>query len=610
MKWSPDIIEKVLSAHDIVDFIGRDTLLKSSSSGQMTGLCPFPDHQEKTPSFSVSQVKQVYHCFGCGRGGNLFTYLRSHRGMSFPSAMEYLASSAGIRLDSPVKDSSFSKRQEAFKINAKVCDFYHENLLKLGSDHLVFRYLKKRGFDKNRIEKFKLGFAPLKGGLLPLFNDSEKKLMSELGLLIPKKEGGFYEMFRYRLMFPILSTMDKVLGFGARALDDTLPKYINSRDSISFHKGRTFYGLNESAGPIRAQGYALIVEGYTDFLALFQSGFQNTAATLGTALTSHHARILRRYTDKVVLFFDGDEAGSRAALRSLPLLLAEGFRVRYSALKGMDPDECLKKKGPAYLKEIISKNKDLFLHLFSTKLKSSQGADRLDMVSEMAGWLFSVKDRALREYYKRSLLDVFSPAEQKSAEAALERERQKHLKAQKRSENRSEPFSSDEKLSDSKTAADQMSPAKISLKKASQPEIYLLALILKDEGYLKYVMSNLNLEHIENTQVRKILSSLFEKYKKNAAQFQKLQAQTALRVEPEPWLQVEHHSALKSLSLEQGQIFIDDCLRRMRVHYENIRLKTQAMQLKLDGSKREGLSLIQDIKKHIIKMEKKHEIQK
>lgn len=592
MKWSSDTIDKIREAHDIVEWVGRDTALKSQSNNQYSGLCPFPDHKEKTPSFSVSAVKQVYYCFGCQRGGDIFTYFRDLKGMSFPSIVQYLAGQAGIALHQTSKDLNVSKRDDCFKMNRRACDFFHQKLLELPSTHPAVKYLKFRGYSKEIIQKFHLGYASQKGNLTQHFSSDQKKWLIEVGLV---KEKGMYDIFRHRLIFPIFSPINRVLGFGGRSLDSSLPKYINSKDSICFQKGRIFYGLNESAGAIRQQGYALVVEGYTDFLTLFQNGFRNVVATLGTALTSYHARLCKRYTDKVVLFFDGDSAGEKAALRSLPLLLAEGLRVHCSELKDMDPDECVRKHGVEFLKKTLSQNQDLFLHIFSKKLKSAKDVERLDILQYMSSFLFEVKNEVLKEYYTRRLLDIFSDSEQKMAKKALKQYRNEYLNK------KSKGF-----IEIREKQNFQSAPSKISLQSMSKSELYLLVLSLHRPSYLAYIASQLNLSKLSHSVLKKIFSVIFDRYSKDKTSFDKLLSQMTGRVEPEFWLQPVSHPVLKDLDEKEGMKLIDDCLTRVSLNYENIRLKTLVMQLKLDQSnKQKYLNQIQNIKKHILSMEKK-----
>ena len=594
MKWSSDTIDRVRSAHDIVEWIGRDTVLKGSSSDRYMGLCPFPDHQEKTPSFCVSANRQFYYCFGCSRGGNIFTYLKDLKGMNFPSAVEYLAGQAGIPLTKRESGFADSKKDLSLKLNREVCDFFHQCLLNLPPPHQAWKYLKGRGYSKEMVQQFRMGYAPLKNELTKKLG-GKKKLLIELGLA-REKNNQVFDLFRGRLMFPIISPMNKVLGFGGRSLGSSLPKYINSRESACFQKGRMFYGLNESGGMIRQKGYALVVEGYTDFLTLFQNGFQNAVAVLGTALTSHHARLLKRYTDKVILFFDGDSAGDKASLRSLPILLAEGLRVHCLELKDMDPDECIKKHGAVFLKSALSRNQDFFLHIFSKKTAGSQrDIDRLDILQSMIPYLCAVKDEVLKEYYTRRLLDMFSSAEQNMASKALKKYENKHL-----SRARSvDPFSK----------ANEQSPPveeeRFSLKQTSQTEIYLLALALHNPAYLMHIRSRLDLNQISQAGLRKVFEKIFNRYDKNQQCFSQLLSQTAGWVHPESWLYTAGHPVLKDLDGKTAIAFIDDCLKKILIDSENIRLKTLILQLKSDQSnKHKYLGQIQSIKKNILSMEK------
>ena len=249
--------------------------------------------------------------------------------MNFGEAIEYLAHKRGIALPNPSTVRPSRLNPNFFDLSEKICGFYERQIRQTSINQSIKKYLEKRGWTKEIIKSFRLGYAP-KGNVLLSFlkTPQEKKTALELGLLNRSTSGETYDNFRHRLIFPIISLRKQVVGFGARSLDDSLPKYINSRESQIFHKGQVFYGLNESARYLREKSFALVVEGYTDFLSLWQEGFKNLTATLGTALTRHHARLLKRYVDSVVLVFDGDEAGLKASERSLPLLLNEGLEVK------------------------------------------------------------------------------------------------------------------------------------------------------------------------------------------------------------------------------------------------------------------------------------------
>ncbi|MEK6554521.1 MAG: DNA primase, partial [Bdellovibrionota bacterium] len=332
MSFSKEFIEKVRDANNIIDIISEFTTLKRTGSGYM-GCCPLPGHNEKSPSFSVSEAKQVYHCFGCQRKGNIFTALQELKNYSFPEAIEYLADRANISIPRDEAKSTMtieakSTKETMLKLNKAAAAYYHNNLLDLSMDHPVRQYCARRGLTEEIIRKFHIGYATdewegLRRHLMNL--KAPVPLAEKLGLLRPRKTGeGSYDLFRNRLMFPIQNHKEEFVGFGGRVLsDEDQPKYLNSIESEVFSKGQTFYGFHESSKHIRAEEGVLVVEGYMDFLALYVAGIQNVVATLGTALTASHAKLLKRSTHNVVILFDGDAAGQRAAERSLPILLAE-----------------------------------------------------------------------------------------------------------------------------------------------------------------------------------------------------------------------------------------------------------------------------------------------
>ena len=612
MRWPPDIIDKIRSSHDLVEWVGRDTILKSQSGGQYTGLCPFADHNEKTPSFSVSSDKQVYHCFGCSRGGDIFTYFREQKGMSFPDTVKYLAEKSGISLAHNFSQTADNRKTgDDYKINELALKFFHQNLLDLPAAHAANKYLAERGYSKDIIQKFKLGYAPPKGGLSSLFEGEKKKRAAALGLLA-QGERGSYDMFRHRLIFPIISPLRQTLGFGGRCLDSSLPKYINSRDSFYFHKGRVLYGLNESAGFIRQLGYALLVEGYTDFLTLYQSGFKNSVAVLGTALTAHHSRLIKRYTNKVILFFDGDEAGGKAAVRSLPLLLEQRLRVYGVSLKDMDPDECVSKKGAEFLKTMLAQSADLFLSLFSRKITAAKNTERLEVMREAGNVLSAVKDESVKEYYESRLLDAFVPSEKKAAEFALKKGKNDGLNRDFRLKNEKEnkkPSSAASFQNQTAVTEEKEVLRRLSLKSIPKPELYLLVLALHREAYLIYIASKLKLDELSSLDLRNIFSTIFDQYEKNKSAFNRLLVKITGVVEPEYWLQAEAHPILAGLLEEDsGLKFIDDCLNRGAVKFEHTKLKNLMLQLKLDpSSAKKYLKQIQDIKKNILSMERGYE---
>jgi len=334
---------------NIVDIIGREVSLKKSGSNYM-GLCPF--HSEKTPSFSVNESKQFYHCFGCGKSGDVIGFVQEYYKLPFVEAVEKLAAENGIKL--PERRSSGPKidYDKYHGINAKAARFFYNSLGTRGNKGLA--YLKKRGLTRETITAFGLGYAPASGHALVDHLRAEGVSdddMLRLGLA-NKGRNGLYDKFRDRVMFPIISTQDKVIGFGGRAIGDYKPKYLNSPESEIFLKKNNLFGLNLTKKEIDREGRAIIVEGYMDMISLYQNGIKNVAASLGTALTLNQARLLCRYSKNIILSYDSDSAGINAALRGIDVINAAGGKPKVMHVTdGKDPDDFVKAHGKeAFLK--------------------------------------------------------------------------------------------------------------------------------------------------------------------------------------------------------------------------------------------------------------------
>ena len=341
--------EELKAQLNIVDVIGREVTLKRSGSNYM-GLCPF--HHEKTPSFSVNEGKQFYHCFGCGKSGDVIGFVQEYYKLPFMEAVEKLATENGIKL--PERRSSGPKidYEKYHGINAKAARFFYNSLGMRGNKGLA--YLKKRGLSKETITAFGLGYAPASGHALVdhLRNEGvSDEDMLKLGLANKGKEG-LYDKFRDRVMFPIISTQDKVIGFGGRAIGDYKPKYLNSPESEIFLKKNNLFGLNLTKKEIDKEQRAIIVEGYMDMISLYQNGIRNVAASLGTALTLNQARLLCRYSKNIVLSYDSDQAGINAALRGIDVISEAGGKPKVMHVTdGKDPDDYVRKHGKeAFLK--------------------------------------------------------------------------------------------------------------------------------------------------------------------------------------------------------------------------------------------------------------------
>ena len=333
---------------NIVDIIGREVTLKKSGSNYM-GRCPF--HNEKTPSFSVNEGKQFYHCFGCGKSGDVISFVQEYYKLPFMEAVEKLATENGIKLPERRSRGPKIDYDKYYGINAKAARFFYNCLGIRGNKGLA--YFRKRGLSRDTITAFGLGYAPPSGHALVdhLRNEGvTDEDMLKLGLASQGKEG-IYDRFRDRVMFPIISTQDKVIGFGGRAIGDYKPKYLNSHESEIFLKKNNLFGLNLTKKEIDKQQRAIIVEGYMDMISLYQSGVRNVAASLGTALTINQARLLCRYSKNIVLSYDSDQAGINAALRGIDVIIDAGGKPRVmNVTDGKDPDDFVKAHGrEAYL---------------------------------------------------------------------------------------------------------------------------------------------------------------------------------------------------------------------------------------------------------------------
>jgi DNA primase len=344
MRFSQETLDKVREACDIVEIIGEHATLKKSGQNYK-GLCPF--HSERTPSFVVSPSKEVYHCFGCGAGGNVFSFIMQIENLSFVEAVRSLAKRKGIEIPADRSETD-SLTQNILSAMEFAVSFYKKQL-EGPPGKKAREYLKARAIGEDVAQEFCLGYAP--SGWDNLMTAARRHftegILLQSGLLVPRESGsGAYDRFRDRLMFPILGTGGKAIGFGARAFDASEAKYLNSSDSPVFQKGSVLYGLYQNKQAIRAKESAIVVEGYTDLLSLFGNGFKNVVASCGTAFTDAQAKVLRRYTQDAILVYDGDEPGIQAARRALQVFAQAGLRIRIICLPGgSDPDSFIREKG-------------------------------------------------------------------------------------------------------------------------------------------------------------------------------------------------------------------------------------------------------------------------
>jgi DNA primase len=357
MKIPDGKIQEIRDAVNILDVVSQYVSLKARGKSHV-GLCPF--HQEKTPSFTVDPVRGFYHCFGCGAGGDVFSFVMRMEKVGFLEAVKSLADRARIALPTREQESENRETEQLYAANRVAAGFYRTCLRETVEGKRALDYITRRGFSTETLETFQIGYSPQawdglirNAGLQGL----GPEILFHAGLAVPRRDGtGYYDRFRGRLMFPVFNLSGRVVGFGARILESAegVPKYINTAETPIYRKGSILYGLYQSKTGIRRENRVLLVEGYTDMMRLFQGGYDHAVASSGTALTEGQARILSQYAQQVVLVFDGDSAGFRAALRGIDIVLAAGLHVEVAALpKGMDPDAFLLRQGPAAFARIL-----------------------------------------------------------------------------------------------------------------------------------------------------------------------------------------------------------------------------------------------------------------
>ena len=412
MRYSDDIIEEVRQKNDIVDVVSQYVRLTRRGSTYF-GLCPF--HNEKTPSFSVTPGKQMYYCFGCGAGGNVYNFIMEYENYTFGEALKHLADRAGVELPKieysrEVREKA-EQREELLEINKQAARYYYYQLRTEGGK-IGYQYLSGRGLSEETMRKFGLGYSDKFGGGLYKFLKSKgysDERLRESGLFNVDERHGMYDKFWNRVIFPIMDVNNRVIGFGGRVMGDGKPKYLNSPETKIFDKSRNLYGLNIAR--TTRKKYLILCEGYMDVISMHQAGFTNAVASLGTALTSGHASLLKRYTQEVLLLYDSDEAGIRAALRGIPILRDAGVSSRVVNLKPYkDPDEFIKNMGAEAFEERLGQASDSFMFRVSIAesefpMDEPQGQNRF--FERCAELLLELKDELERNLYIEAIVKKY-----------------------------------------------------------------------------------------------------------------------------------------------------------------------------------------------------------
>ncbi len=401
----PDhILEKVRLANDIVEVINGYFPLKRRGAN-FIALCPF--HKEKTPSFNVHPQKQIWHCFGCGAGGDVFRFVMQYENLPFADAVRRLAERAGIVLEFEDDKGGPSRNEKEllFRLHEQVAAFFHQHLLQQPANSPPRLYLQKRQIRNETVKRWQLGYSPEAWDALLRWADDKKfsaALLEAAGLALKREGGGFYDRFRGRLMFPICDEQGRVVGFSGRILTDAKdqPKYVNSPETAIFQKGKILFGLDKAKKAILDERVAIVCEGQLDTITCHENGFPNVVAPQGTAFTDQHARILKRHTDEVILMFDGDEAGQNAAVRNAEPLWELGVTLRVALLpEGEDPDSFLKQNGPAKLRELLNNAPgffDFLLQRLSRQYDARTERGKVQIADQMTPWLCRIRDPILQ----------------------------------------------------------------------------------------------------------------------------------------------------------------------------------------------------------------------
>lgn len=404
--FSESFIAQIKDAANLTVIVSEVVALEKRGRN-FQGLCPF--HSEKTPSFMVNEEKQIFHCFGCGLGGNVFTFLMQYHQLSFPEAVSDLAQRLGIplpKVDSdPLSKVTPGLKGELRAIQNQAAEFYHQMLMKGKNGQKGRDYLGYRKMNRTIANDFFLGYAPEGWDELVSFfknKPTSLSLLEQAGLIIKKEKGGFYDRFRNRLLFPIFDDRKQVIGFGGRALGQESPKYLNSPESPVFNKSQVLYGLPQAVPAIRNSKQVIVVEGYFDLLSLFLHGFHQTVATMGTALGSYKIRKLKGLADDIVLLFDGDPPGIQAALRSVSFFQEEGVSPRVKVLPAdTDPDSYLFQVGPERFSAELKQAEPMMTFFFSQQMKEvgSQVQDQARMIDRLLPYLKALPSEWEKAYY-------------------------------------------------------------------------------------------------------------------------------------------------------------------------------------------------------------------
>ena len=505
VRYSDEIIDEVRQTNDIVDIISQYVHLKRSGRN-FFGLCPF--HNEKSPSFSVSPDKQIFHCFGCGVGGNVFTFLTKIEGINFIEAVQTLAERSNIQLPT-LENRGDSLKEElkakVYKVNEFAANYYHENLYKPESK-IAQEYIKKRKLTNETLKSFQIGFS---GKFNELYNalkkqGFEEREILESGLVNKNDNGKYIDRYRNRLMFPICDVRGRVIAFGGRVLDDSKPKYINSPENIVYSKGRHLFGLNVAKKSDVKK--ILIVEGYMDVISLHQRGVKNVVASLGTAMTQQQGWLLRKSSEQIILSFDSDEAGLSAKMRALDILQNMGCDIRILQMEGAkDPDEYIIKYGSARFQSLIEKALSVVefkVKILKRNLDLNNTNDKIKFLNEIAKLMSKIDNTIEKEVYIERIAKSYNISKE-AIYAEVNKLSYATAKGQKILE-KSKPVISHKKVEKNK----------VSEAIVKKENTILSLLLMGDLNVFQIIKQNIKVEDFKDSLNQQIAKKLYEEFEK------------------------------------------------------------------------------------------------
>lgn len=506
-RYSDEIIEEIRINNDIVEVVSEYVKLEKKGKYYF-GLCPF--HKEKTPSFSTDPLKQIFYCYGCSKGGSVFQFISLAEKLDFVETVRFLAERAKIQLPESNDEEQIEKarqKQEIINVNLHAARYFFE-ILNSTKGEAAVNYLKRRGITEQTIRKFGLGYSPLDwDGLLKYMHSKgfDEQSVLKSGLVLRGNNGRLYDRFRGRVMFPIFDIRGNVIAFGGRVMDDTMPKYMNSPDSILYNKGKHLYALNfaKNSGDKRL----IIVEGYMDVISLHQSGIINTVASLGTALTESQGRILKKYAEEVVISYDADTAGQTAAIKGLDLLNEIGCNVKVLTVPdGKDPDEYVRKNGA----EGFAKLADNALSLIEYKIKilrkeidTSVTEGKIEFLNKVAVIISKLENNVEREMYIKKFAREYEISEEAMSSEVLKRLRPHGKSIMK-------PAGTNDFI-----AKSMKNPSGVLENKLVYEERFILSLLCSDNSIYKAIKDKLDINLFSDKDNRRIANIVLERLGNN-----------------------------------------------------------------------------------------------